>query len=300
MEFSDLLKNSGIQTIEQTSIELLKKFGLNWNVAKLPLSLPDGSDSGFFGITREDTKNTFATCKDGYEVFQNSELLDLVNEAAHNTGLNLTKGGLFKGGSLVYLQLKNGNISGIGTNNDTIERYVTGINSHDGSTSLKWGLTNITISCQNTFWHAYRTIQNKVKHTLTMKARIDEITKQISKVQEVERSLYDTFFKLAAAQVEKKHITSVFKAVLNIDMDKKMSESELTTYQKNRIYDLTTAINGEMKQKGESLWGLFSGVTRYTTHLVPGGDENRQQSKAIGQSYNVDNAVFDKLTTFIN
>jgi len=221
--------------------------------------------------------------------------LELVNESDQITGLKLDKGGLFKKGALVYLQLQNGSIEGIGQNNDTVKRYVTAINSHDGSTSLRWGLTNITISCMNSFWHAYKSMQNAIKHTESMRGRIDQIVHEIRKVQEIEQTLYNTFFKLASVPVQKDNIIKTVKTLLNVDLDRKATEQELTTYQLNRVTDLSNAISKEMKQKGETLWGLFSGVTYYTTHLAPGGDINRQQSKAIGQSYNADNKVFNEL-----
>ena len=34
-------------------------------------------------------------------------------------------------------------------------------------------------------------------------------------------------------------------------------------------------LNGELSQKGNSMWGLFSGVTKYTTHSH-GKDDNTE------------------------
>lgn len=294
MELNELLNNSGITDRNEATEGLLSKFGLNWKVEKTPLFLPDQFPTGFFGIVRQDTRETFATCKEGYETFQNSELLELVNEAAGETGLKLQKGGLFKKGALVYLQLKNSNITGIGENKDTLERYVTAINSHNGSTSLRWGLTNTTISCMNTFWHAYHEMNaNKVKHTVNMRQKVEEITGQIRKVQEIETSLYSKFFKLAEIPVTEAQIKRVFNIALDIDLDKKAAD--YTPYQNNRIRELSGSINREMNQKGKTLWGLFSGMTYYTTHVMPGGTQNRAQSKAIGGAYKADNDVFNYL-----
>jgi len=292
---TNLLNNSGITTMQESASELLDRFGLNWKVDKLPLTLPGGADSGFCGVVRADTRKTFATCKDGYEPYQNSELLELVNRSAEETGLKLDKGGMFKGGALVHLQLENSLLEGIGENKDTIRRWVTAINSHDGSTALRWGLTNMTISCQNSFWYAYRGLDSSIKHTGTMRDRIAETVKNIRKVQEVEKTLYETFFKLADAPVEKIHISQAVKTILGIDLDRKATDKEVSQYQLNRVRDLSGAISREMQQKGNTLWGLFSGVTYYTTHLAPGKESGREQSKAVGSSFHKDNKVLNQL-----
>lgn len=298
MNLNDILTSNGISTIETTSHDLLSKYGLNWKVEKQPLLLPNGTNTGFYGIVRTDNNKTFAACKEGYQVFQNSELLELVNEAANNLGLSVTKGGSFKGGGLVYLQLQTGSINDIGENHDKINKYVSAMNSHDGSLSLKWGLTNITISCQNTFWSAVKEMKNSVRHTASMKLKIDEIMNQIQKVQSEEKTIFETFFKFAEVPVKKDHIKNAVNMVLNIDMEGG-KKSDLTAYQINRLHDLSYSINKEMEQKGQTLWGLFSGVTNYTTHKMPGGDVNRKQSKAIGNGFKIDNTVYSEFAKLV-
>jgi len=298
MLFNKMLQNAGITTIEDKSTDLLAQFGLNWEVKKESLLLPSGQQSGFYGIVRQDTQKTFATCKEGYEVFQNAESLTLVNEAANNLGLSVNRGGMFKEGGLVFLQLENGQVSGIGQNNDTIKKYVSAMNSHDGSLSLKWGLTNITISCRNTFWAAVREMKNTVKHTESMRLRIETIMNQIKAVQKTEEDLFKIFFKFAEVPATKAHIAMAVKSVLDIDL-LGGTRSNLTSYQVNRMNDLSASIQKEINQKGNTLWGLFSGVTNYTTHKMPGGDVNRQQSKAIGLGYKVDNEVFAEFAEIV-
>jgi len=154
---------SGIQVSNNENSDavatLLDKYGLRWSVSKQPLLLPSGSDTGFFGIVREDTQTTFATCKDGYVPYQNSELAELLHRISEKTGYEIHSGGMFNGGGKVYLQLSTGNeINGIGKNRTKVKGYVTGINGHDGTTSLKWGEVNFTICCRNTFASASRTL----------------------------------------------------------------------------------------------------------------------------------------------
>lgn len=295
---NNLLQGTGVATTEDTTKELLAKFGLDWTVSKQPLNLPSGKSSGFFGIVRDDKETTFATAKAGYEVFQNSELLDLVNRAAGNLGLSVDRGGSFKGGALVFLQLNSGVAKNIGENNDSINKFISGINSHDGSTSLRWGTKADTISCKNSFWRAYRILENRMKHTISMRMRLEEMTKELDLAVQEEKNLYDTFYKFAEVPATKDNIIDTNRIVLGFDIVGANKDS-LTTYQINRLKDLSGAITSEMKQKGNTLWGLFSGVTKYTTHLMTGGEQAREQSKAIGSGYRVDNEVFNRFSLVV-
>ena len=99
------------QKVENTNT-MLDKFHLNWRVSKQPLILPSGTDSGFFGIVREDTQKTFATCKSSYSVFQNEQLAELVYAIAKESGYELKTGGELNGGGKVFLQLKTNEING--------------------------------------------------------------------------------------------------------------------------------------------------------------------------------------------
>jgi hypothetical protein len=145
---------------------LLDRFGLRWEVSKQPLLLPSGHETGFYGIVRSDNQHTFTTAKEGYTPYQNSELAELLIRISEKTGYDIHSGGMFNGGGKVYIQLNTGNqIQDIGKDRTQVKGYITGINSHDGTTSLKWGNANITISCSNTFAMATKQLKQSARHT---------------------------------------------------------------------------------------------------------------------------------------
>ncbi len=140
---------------------LLHKYKLDWEVQKLPLNfetpsliMPSDSqisekhDSGFYGVVRTDNNDCFGAFTDQYETFQNAELAELVLNIADTIGQPISNGAEFKGGRKVMLQV---NLQPVKIGDDTITRKATAINSHDGSTSLRWGTTGTTISCANQF-----------------------------------------------------------------------------------------------------------------------------------------------------
>lgn len=276
---------------------LLDKFGLRWDVRKQPLLLPTGEETGFFGVVRMDNMKTFSTCKDSYVPFQNSELAELLIRISEKTGYSIHNGGQFNGGGKVYIQLATGNqIDSIGADRTQVKGFVTGINGHDGTTSLKWGSTNITISCKNTFAAASKQLRNSARHTASIHNRVEESINDILGVIKAEKSIFDQFIKLAERPVTKTHIAKVVQDITEVDilMSPAMAKDKYSTYAINRSQELLTSIGSEIKAKGDTLWGLFSGVTHYTSHVlpVPKRDNARLESKYTGTGMDIDNRAF--------
>jgi hypothetical protein len=139
--------------------DLLNQTKLNWKVRTENLQTSSGiiiPDK--IGIIREDDSTVLGIHSSGYVPYQNEQMMELLYKVSNKTGLEIHSGGLFNGGGKVYVQLKSDDLR-LGT--DRIEGYITGINSFDGSTSLSFGPSSKTISCQNTFWGAYREEQSE-------------------------------------------------------------------------------------------------------------------------------------------
>jgi phage/plasmid-like protein (TIGR03299 family) len=291
---------SNIFSDESLIGEMLDTYKLNWKVSKQPLYLPNNIDSGFFGIVRDDNNFTFSTCKDGYEPFQNYQLGELLLRVSEKTGYELHSGGSFNGGGKVYLQLRTGNtIEGLGKNGTTVEGFVTGINSHDGTTSLKWGAVNFTVCCRNTFAYAQRELGNSARHTQSIHSKVEASIRSINGIVEQEKSLFEKFITLSQIAVKKENIGKIVSQITGVDMNVNAAEAQdkFSTYSINRSGELLGSIATEMKSKGETLWGLFSGVTHYTTHKmpVPKRDNARIESKYTGSALNIDNKALSTI-----
>lgn len=309
--FADSILNSvfeGVQVndvnnIDQVS-EILDRYGLRWTVSKQPLLLETGEDTGFFGIVRSDTKQVFSTCKDTYTPFQNSELAELLIRISEKTGFELHSGGAFNGGGKVYIQLNTKNsIKGIGNiENDEVKGYVTGINSHDGTTSLKWGAVTFTVSCRNTFALANKKLKNSARHTTSMHAKVDASIREILGITEQENTLFENFIRLSEIEVKPTNIARIVNDITGVDINLKKTEAQdkYSTYAINRTNELLGSISREMTQKGSTLWGLLSGVTHYTSHVlpVPNRENSRLESKYTGTGLNLDNEAYNTILSF--
>lgn len=276
---------------------MLDQFGMRWSVSKQKLFLPNGEETKFSAIVRDDNNDVFTTCKDGYTPYQNSQLAELLLKISDKTGYDIHSGGLFNGGGKVYLQLKTGNeIQGLGKNRTSVKGFVTGINGHDGTTSLKWGAVNFTICCENTFASARGKLQNSARHTASIHDRVERSIREIESVTLAEKTIFDQFIKLSEVKVTTSNIVSIVKSVTGVDVNTKRTDADKLYSRQaiDRSGELLSSIGREIEQKGETLWGLFSGVTHYTSHVMPvvKRENGRLESKYIGGGAEIDNNSF--------
>lgn len=260
--------------------EILDLTGLNWNVRKEAVQtvsgiiIPDKT-----AIIREDNNAVLSVMGDGYEPYNNSELLELLHNITQSTGLEIHKGGMFGGGEKVFFQLKSDNLI---LNGDKIEGYVSGINSFDGSTSLSFGHSTLTISCMNTFFSVYKQLDSKIKHSASMRPRIDTILFGIDKLLKEEKHNFDTIRKMSEIPATPEMIEFVKETLLNLSKQDMLLVDSMNGIRKNRIEAFELDLKREMQQKQDSVWGVMSGVTRYTTHTANKNENRAMLNKIVG------------------
>lgn len=280
--------------MEQRIETLLTETKLNWRVRTEGVQTESGIILPNIAVIREDTNKVLGVHSDGYNVYQNEQLLELLDRVSGMTGLPIHKGGYFRDGQRVYIQLKSNDLK---LGNDRIEGYITGINSFDGSTSLSFGPSNITISCQNSFFAAYRQMDTKVRHTANMEYKIEEICRRIEGTLEEEKQLFKRIERLAEVPFDTILKERVTKALFDIKRDVKLNDEKLVSTQtRNKIEVLNLDMERELADKGNTMWGLFSGITRYTTHdLYKGNTDKAMENKMVGVYGNRERSIFNQL-----
>lgn len=276
--------------------QFLDRTGLNWKVRTEGLQTSSGiiiPDK--IGIVREDDSTILGIHSNGYVPYQNDQMMELLFKVSQQTGLDVHKGGLFGGGRKVYVQLKSNDLT-LGT--DRIEGYVTGINSFDGSTSLSFGPSSKTISCQNTFFGVYKDLDSKVRHTKNMELKIDDICRQIEGVVQEETNVFGSIVKMSETRFDDVIKDRVIKSLFNIDRNVDIKDVDsLSTVTQNKLSRFYIDLNGEIQEKGDNIWGLFSGVTKYTTHSIGKGDNS--ENKMFGTYGNRERHIFKQLVEMV-
>ena len=317
------------QSTDEIVLQILNNYGLAFTIEKLPsFATREGmviDENGrvskstekiltpYYMLYNDMTGEIINSCSKGYTVTQNKDILTymingikrLFNQPNFDKrliqNLRVSKAGSINGGRKVFLQLE---INGYGyVNGDRIKRYVTLIDSNDGSTSLSVGIGNLTMSCQNQFYQFYKSGQSKFKHTarLTREATIDNNTVNLLELEigklvetELKRSfqIVDIFNDFAKVKVTESDIENAMKRVYGYNNS---DEKTAPTRVKNVLKTLNENIKHQLDDKGYNVWGLHSGFTRWTTHArkSPDRKHGKIESLMLTSNYKINDASFN-------
>ena len=272
--------------------EILSTNGLDFRIIKRPLiSLEDGEQflTPYYGLYNDKTNECINTVKEGYTVSQNSDVVEMVLRGIEKFGtkLRVSKAGSINGGRRVYLQLEIEGDSKVG--DDIVKRYVTIIDSNDGSTGLSVGIGDLTMSCQNQFFRFYKEGNAKFRHTATLTQKIKEIPNLIEIALGESIKQVEVYRKFVSTPVTQMLAHKMVKSVLGYDRMITSTEELAKLQQKsiNIMDSLYSHIDKETEQKGMNLWGLHSGVTSWTTHdrKAPKRQNGHIENLLVGTSY---------------
>ena len=284
--------------IYNKTFELLSDTKTTWGVTKKPLTCPDGYPTESFGIYRNDNNKWLGTVGRTYEIMQNATLAENIIEASMDISEKF-RGGELYGGKKVYYQaqLQDAQIA-----NDTIKRYITGLNSHDGSSSIGFGFTNTVVVCQNTFYVAMKEV-NRFRHSASAQQRVELAREEIRRVLKVESGLMDNYKRMAdtkiSTAVTKRVIADLFKFA---EEDFGKETKDFSTKKVNDIAKFSEILDSELKSHGQTLWGLFNAVTWKTNHQdvkENKGLENVMVGSGYRKNLNAYNIIVDSLPTLV-
>ena len=284
-----------MSNIKTQTQEILTAHGLDFTIEKAPMVAIDKQGnqvaSPYFGLINSQSNEVINTVKEGYTVSQNHDIVEMVLRGMERFGdkLTVSKAGSLNGGRKVFMQLAIEGMSKVA--DDIIKRYVTIIDSNDGSTSLSIGIGDLTMSCSNQFAKFYKSGDAKFRHTATLEQKLRTIPMLIENALNVSLRQVDIYRQFVSTPVSQRLAHEMVKYVLGYDREITSMDvlSDKSTRSINTMDKLYAHIEKEMAQKGQNVWGLHSGITSFTTHEMstPKRDNGRIESTLIGNAYNM-------------
>ena len=270
--------------------KILTENGLDFHIDKVPLVIPSEFhgihvETPYFGLVNSKSGECIHAVKKGYTPSQNADVVEMVLqgiERVQNQQLSVKTAGALQGGKRVFIQLALQGLTKVG--DDTLEKFITIIDSNDGSTGLSVGIGDLTMSCMNQFFYFYKN-GTRFRHSASLTEKLQGLPMEIEAALGESYKMTEIYKKLASTPTTKKLADQLVKHLLGIDRLASAQEiSELSSRKKNQMDLLHEMINTEMEQKGDTLWGLHSGVTRYTTHgrSTPKRENGRIESQMVG------------------
>lgn len=296
----------GLGTILKNAIsteDALNQGGLNYQVLKLPNvhCLPNGeeiiSEDSFFTVRTDVNKVLGGKLGKDYEVLQNVEALNVVDEILQSGTATIETAGAIDEGRKVFICLKINQGITVGSN-DLINQYLLIATSHDGSLSITAMPTNVRVVCNNTLTAALHGSQEKIKirHTVNASARLQEAAKILGLIKNNTAANEDNYNAMAQLLISKEDMFNYFGNVFCTpaeikEMQKGTHAKEvLSTRKQNVLADVLnfaqtgTGQRETLKGSDLTMWTAYNAVTGYVTRKKYSSASDRANSMLFGSS----------------
>lgn len=282
-------------TKQEKVFQVLEATGLNWTVNKTPLVSVDGLTTESYGIFRNDNQKWLGTVGNRYEPYQNHQLVSNMVDITNEVGLDVNRGGTLNDGKKIYLQAE---LPQDIVGNSGIKRWLTTTNSHDGTSAITLGYSNMVIACSNTFHKASKS-SNRYRHTISADDNIQENVRQIKMTLAQEMQLIETFKAMQSTDIKEEAIDRTVRALFNISLDSK--QDDISTRKRNQVETFSNNLVTEINTHGNTMWSLFNAVTRYTNHEINyKSEDDKNNSLMTGNGFKLSNIGYKEIMKFVD
>lgn len=255
------------------------KNGFNWDIEQTPIYNHLGEKiSGYKEITRNDSNRSIAVMKETYTPMTTEQFSDTANDVANKIGaegLEFTDWDsddtMGRSRPIITAQMKISDPLEI-AGSKVEGSLIMGV-GFDGSRSFFIGHRNTYVRCTNAFWSIMKDFTSRL--TKNNMVRVEDIVKQIGLYKEHEEEIYENFKRFQEVKVDEKIIEECIARVANLSKEERevpFKERHLhdvfSSQKLNKIDDILAGVRTEMAELGDNAWGLFNGITYYTTHVM--------------------------------
>jgi len=273
-----------------TAEEAIKLANLDYTVEKADVFMKTQDDTnvqvdGYYSTYRTDTNQYLGMVKSRYEVVQNKDAFSFFDSIIDSGEAIFETAGALGNGERIFLSAKLPDDFVIGT--EKIEKYIMLTNSHNGTSSVVAGLTNVRVVCNNTLQAALSGLENKVSisHIIGAKDKIKEAYKVMGIASKYNLQIEQMFNQMLDVKMSEGDLATYFTKVLKpyyVSIDG-LTQNEMSMRLQNAV-DMTLdfAYNHPTQKTVETtgtLWGAYnaiSGVYNYGKNYKNSEDKFNQ------------------------
>ena len=257
----------------------LKKTGLDWTVEAHPLhvNVVDAygnarevncdEDVGHFRRNEGDSRVYLGATGPGYELFQNHEAMELLEAVCGESGAEPLKGGSKNDGKFCWLQARMPENLKI-LDGDEVEQLFTLFWGHGGMASIQAGGTAHRMTCLNMLPMVRRDLKGtaffKIRHTASMKARIDDAIKALHRTSEAFEEFGKAARAMASIRFDGARWNNLVEELVPLPKEGRATRALNIRERLNELYH--TGQGSHIPGVRGTGWGAWNAVTEYTTH----------------------------------
>lgn len=231
--------------------------------------------TGKFTPVRDDKTGEDAIIKgnafsDHYVPIQNEEAFSVLGEMADLAEVEFKNVGSWGNGAGIFAQVSLGEITGIGSKGDSVGKYVSLVNSHDGTRSLQLLVTPYRFFCQNQISKAVGEAKRNnrlisIHHNIYGQDRLRELASALKYADEVFTESEVLYKRLADRVVTMDEVREVMYRCM-MEQDAGLKEKKFESRTTQFIERFNDADNGELEKM--TGWNLYNAVQGAFQHGV--------------------------------
>lgn len=295
-----------------TADEILQAANLEWTVSQREIMTLDGVQChNHRAIVRDDNSLVLSVMSDNYQPIQNVEAASLMSAivGAGDLAMFETAGSIFHGKKVFFCAKLPGHIRA--ASGDMIEKYLIGVNSHDGTMSFRVFFSTIRVVCNNTLRAALGGM--KAKESVSI-YHIGDVQGRIKEAQNVLRLAHNYYAdfeqiveRLVAKQADRKMIDKMIHEVFLADKQKENDPEEISAVTQENIdtvmANFSTAPENNLPGIKGSAWSLLNAFTQYADHqtrTTAGSDaDKRMNSILFGGAQEIKAKAFKTIVSLV-
>ena len=247
---------------------------LTWDIKETGILLATDSSpiDGYKCLVRNDNSHKIAVVKSSYSPFTNGSFVETMQRISKITGMPIEGYQDFNGSRKVLGYLKNTdkNFKVCGS---PMKDYMVLGNSHDVSSPIFFGTSNDLARCTNQWSKILRAA--RIRHTSNKQQKIEAILVDMEQYFKERKLMYENLERFGEIKISRSVVRELVAELMEVE-----DATNISQRKKNQIDDLMDSIDTEMRDLGNNMWGLFNGVTHYTTHKV-----NPKNGNVMGNTF---------------
>ena len=235
---------------------------LTWDIIEKPIFANNKQIMGYKSIFRSDNGNLLNIAKTSYTPTHNEKFIEVTEKLHEITGFPIQNYYEVDGGKKVLSFLEC--TESIQVCGHEFKDYLMIGNSFDGSTGFFIGNSNVMIRCKNRFSKNFRQLQ--VNHTKNNSLRVDGLVQYFDSFMNQRKQLFENMERFSDVKIDESIIKSLVERLAKMNEEERLG-NEVSTRKSNIISNMNYSIQKECLDLGDNAFGLFNGITHYTTHV---------------------------------
>jgi hypothetical protein len=247
---------------------------LDWDINLEPVIINNKIDSGKRAIIRTDSDEILGIVGKNYKPVTNQELMEFTNVLTKSGEFELKGFDELHQGKIVLAFLKNTNPY-LTINGCENEEYMFIGNSFDGSKRFHIGTASNLLRCSNQFTSTLKVYSKKHNSGLDIS---ETVAKDIIQTYKAKKAvLYESFNGMETVRVDETVVDRLIKEIYNMLGHDSKAMKQKDWKESPSMQILKQSIDKEINDLGNNAFGLFNGVTWYTTHEMRTADSMNSQ-----------------------